>query len=279
MIVCKELDKSFATKEELFKALRVAKKDIIGIKKAQILKSIDKGVSITAKPLEANKLGLVDKNISLDDNHYYIAVNSTRVLDSHKDLHIDGLWNKTVKEQQGKNYLVDTHVMSLGTTIARKENIEIMTATVPFSAIGKSYSGDTEVLIYKVPKNKVINPIAKEWLESGDAIEGSVKMRYTDIDLAMNSNSIEDENELKNYNDYNTIIANKSDFEDEIDYFWIVKQAQNLHESSLVLIGSNNATGMLAENKQAEINSLEVNEPTEVTQEKQLVTLLTNIKL
>ncbi len=251
MIVCKELDKTFSSKEDLFKALRESKKDIIGIKKSQILKSVDKGVSITAKPLDSNKLSTTNKNISLDENYYYIAVNSTRILDSHKDLHIDGIWNKTIKEQQGKNYLVDTHIMSLNTTIARKENVEIMTAIVPFSLIGKSYSGETEVLIYKVAKDKIINPIAKEWLESGDAIEGSVKMRYTDIDLAMNSKAIEDEKELKNYNDYKDIIANKDDFEEEIYYFWVVKQAQNLHESSLVLMGSNEATGLL-ENKNIE---------------------------
>lgn len=251
MIVCKELDKSFSSKEDLFKALRESKKEIIGIKKSQILKSVDKGVSITAKPLDSNKLSTTNKNISLDENYYYIAVNSTRILDSHKDLHIDGIWNKTIKEQQGKNYLVDTHKMSLNTTIARKENVEIMTAIVPFSLIGKSYSGETEVLIYKVAKDKIINPIAKEWLESGDAIEGSVKMRYTDIDLAMNSKAIEDEKELKNYNDYKEIIANKDDFEEEIYYFWVVKQAQNLHESSLVLMGSNEATGLL-ENKNIE---------------------------
>lgn len=278
MIVCKELDKSFESKEDLFKALRESKKDIVGIKKSQILKSVDKGISITAKPLDNSKLSTTNKNISLDDNFYYIAVNSTRILDSHKDLHIDGIWNKTVKEQKGKNYLVDTHKMSLSTTIARKENVEILTAKVPFSMIGKSYSGETEVLIYKVAKDKIINPIAKEWLESGDAIEGSVKMRYTDIELAMNSNSIEDENELKNYNDYKDVIANKDEFEEEIYYFWIVKQAQNIHESSLVLMGSNEATGIL-ENKNTEPSADTQKTEAEKSLQEEQVEFLKTIKI
>ena len=254
MIVCKELEKSFETKEQLFDALRASKKDIIGIKKAQILKSSDKDsrITIKARPLDFSKINGADKTIAFDDNYYYVAVNSTRILDSHQDLHLDNLWNKSVKDLQGKNYLVDTHVLSINTTIVRKEYIEMLTAIVPFSMIGKDYPGDTEILIYKFPKDKVINKIAKEWLDSGDDIEASVKMRYTDIVLAMNSNNKEDKAELENYNKYYDIIANKDDFEDEIYYFWGIKQAQNVQESSLVLFGSNNATGPVQDSNKIE---------------------------
>lgn len=254
MIVCKELEKSFETKEQLFDALRASKKDIIGIKKAQILKSCDKDsrITIKARPLDFSKINGADKTIAFDDNYYYVAVNSTRILDSHQDLHLDNLWNKSVKDLQGKNYLVDTHVLSINTTIVRKEHIEMFTAIVPFSMIGKDYPGDTQILVYKFPKDKVINKIAKEWLDSGDDIEASVKMRYTDIVLAMNSNNKEDKAELENYNKYYDIIANKDDFEDEIYYFWGIKQAQNVQESSLVLFGSNNATGTVQDSNKIE---------------------------
>lgn len=259
MITCAELNKTFNTKAELFKALRENAKDIVSIKKAQIHKSIDKGLSITAKPLDYSKLNNQNKAFKLDDNYYYIAVNSTRILDSHGDLHVDGIWNKSVKELQGKNYLVDTHVMSLNTTIARKENIEMFTEIIPFSMVGKAYPGETEVLIYKIPKDKIINPVAKEWLESGDSIEASVRMRYTDLVLAMNSDDEEDKEEKKNYLKYVDVIANKSDFENEIFYFWVIKQAQNVNESSLVLFGSNSSTG--------DIKNIEVKEQIEVTPE------------
>ena len=42
--------------------------------------------------------------------YHYIAVNTTNILDSHGDLHVKGLWNKSVKDQQGKNYLVTDHI-------------------------------------------------------------------------------------------------------------------------------------------------------------------------
>ncbi len=260
MIECKELNTTFETEKELFNALIKNKDEIIGLKKANIMKSCEKGLGLTAKPLDYSKITTQVKNISLNDNHYYIAVNSTRILDSHKDLHLDNIWNKSVKDLQGKNYLVDSHELSISKTIVKREHIKMFTAIIPFSMIGKSYQGETEVLIYQFPKEKVINQIAKEWLESGDSIEGSVKMRYTDITLAMKSEEEEHKEELKNYEKYNPIIANKEDFDEEIKYFWAIKQAMNVHESSLVLFGSNNATGQVSiEHKQEQLdNTLEI---------------------
>ena len=54
----------------------------------------------------------------------------------------------------------------------------------------------------------------------------------------------EHKEELKLYNDNLNTIANKGDF-DSIDYFWVVSEAKNIGESSLVLRGSNGATGLL----------------------------------
>ncbi|QIG62286.1 hypothetical protein [Tenacibaculum phage JQ] len=245
MIVCKELDTTFESKEDLFKALKENKDLIINAKKSQVLKSCDKGVSVKTKCIDVSKVSSeANKELFKDDNYYYIVVNTTGILDSHKDLHVNGIWNKTAKEQNRKNYLVDTHVMSMGTTIARKENVEIFVTEIPYSAIGKSYKGNTEALIYKVPKDKIVSPLAKEWLDSGDDIEASVRMQYVNVQLAMNSDSVEDKEEKANYDNYINSIANKSDFE-KIDYYWIVKEAKNKGESSLVLQGSNHVTGQI----------------------------------
>lgn len=276
MIVCKELDRTFETKEELFKALKENKDQLITAKKAQILKSCEKGTSVKTKSIDVSKFtNQAIKNEFKDDNYYYIAVNTTGILDSHKDLHVKGIWNKTAKEQNRKNYLVDTHVMSMNTTIARKEHVEMFVADIPFSSIGKSYEGNTEALIYKVPKDKIISPLAKEWLESGDDIEASVRMQYVNIKLALNSDSIEDEAEKANYDNYLNQISNKSDF-DSIDYFWVVKEAKNQGESSLVLQGSNGATGQVQVNNEPSKDTQENKEAVDNTSE--LIKLYNNIK-
>jgi hypothetical protein len=134
--------------------------------------------------------------------------------------------------------------MELSNVVVRKENVEMMLMDLTFADLGKSYGFQTEALVYKVKKADIINPLAKEWLESGNDVEASVRMQYVKVDLAMNSNAKGDEEELKNYQQYIDSIANKDDFEN-INYFWIVKEAKNVGESSLVLAGSNSATGLL----------------------------------
>lgn len=265
MIFCKELDKTFKDKKELFKELKANKKLIIDAKKSQILKSMDKGQVVKSRCLDPTKIEGANKSLFDSSEHYYIVVNTTNVLDSHRDLHAKGIWNKTAKEQNGKNYLVDTHNISLSTTIARKENVEIFIAEIPFSMVGKNYEGTTEALIYKVAKDKVINQTAKEWLDSGDEIQASVSMQYVNIVLALNSDDNEDKTERYNFDSYKTQIANKEDF-NNLEYFWIVKEAKNIGESSLVLFGSNPVTGQL---KVEPSQDTQKNEPSQDIQDKE----------
>lgn len=250
MIVVKEFpNKEFATKEELFAELKANKSVFIAQKKAEIYKSGEKGQAITVKSDAIKKLSDTNKEIKFDDNYYYFAVNSANFLDSHSDMHIDGNWNKTVKEQQGQVYLVFDHSLKRGDIIAMREDIEMFTAQVPWSLLGKNYSGETYTLIYKVAKDKIINAEAKDWLEKGYSLQASVRMQYMDIDLAMKSDKLEDKKERENYDKYEPLIANKDDFPDGVSYFWIVKQAKNVMESSWLLFGSNSATGVIQENK------------------------------
>ena len=62
--------------------------------------------------------------------------------------------------------------------------------------------------------------------------------------MALKSEDEEDEEQYKAYKQYSGVIANKGDREEEIEYFWIVKQAKNVSESSLVVAGSNSYTGV-----------------------------------
>lgn len=244
MIHCKALGKDFQTKEEMFKELKANKDEIISLKKAQIQKSCEKGISVVARPIPVDKLQESNKALKLDDTFYYIATNTTRILDSHDDLHKDGLWEVTVKARQGLNYLVEDHVLSIKTTVTKKQHVEMFTSMIPFSMVGKSYEGNTQALIYKVPKDKIVSRESKEWLESGDAIEASVRMQYVSISLAMNSIHPDDAEEKEVFDANIDLIANKDDF-NEIFFFWVVAEAKNIMESSLVLFGSNSSTGQI----------------------------------
>lgn len=252
MIFCKELDTNFENKEQLFKALKDNKDKIINIKKKSIYTGYNVQNPEDSKQTVSNsqiKLKALDKTASKelfeDQNYYYFVVNTTNILDSHRDLHVTGIWNKSAKEQSGKNYLVDTHSLTIKDVIAYPEDVIIFVATIPFKALNYDYKGDTEALIYKVLKNNIVGKEIKEAIESGKTMQASVKMQYVKIDLAMNSDSEDDKVELMNFNNYKDQIANISDFTEEPSYFFIVKEAKNIHESSLVPFGSNHVTGII----------------------------------
>jgi len=257
-MICKELNKEFTNKRELFDELKANKELLIKEKKSQVYKSYEKGLGVSLKPLKINTI----KGLEMDSEYHYIAVNTTNILDSHGDLHVKGIWNKSVKEQQGRNYLVTDHKMELSNVVARKEDVEMIIADVNYSSIGKSYEGETQALIYKISKEKVINSLAKEWLESGNDIEASVRMQYVNVDLALNSDANTDKAEKALYDQHYDTIANKKDF-DSIDYFWVVKEAKNVGESSLVLAGSNGVTGPI---NNSNVNNIKNTEPEPTTQ-------------
>ncbi|MCP4987261.1 MAG: hypothetical protein GY928_14780 [Colwellia sp.] len=238
----------------MFEALRESHEQIIASKKAKIYNCDpggDEKCSIKLKSIDPGKLTTQVKGLEIDDAYYYLAVNTTKVLDSHRDMHQNGIWNKTAKDQKGKVYLVWDHELKGGSTIVKKEDIQLLVAEVPFSALGQSYQGNTEALIYKFRKDKIIDLKAKEWLESGDEIQASVRMQYVQMLFALDSKEADDKEFKKNYDKYYPEIANKDDFEG-IEYFWPVLEAKNVLESSLVLFGSNHATGIVQEDSKVQ---------------------------
>ena len=163
---CQELNKEFLDKEELFKELMNIEDIILDQKKSQIYNSKEwcekygiKGLSISTNQQKIIKslTNEQNKELKLSDDYYYFVVNSSNFLDSHGDVHIDGNWNKTKKESQGQVYLVFDHELKRSEIIAMKQDIELMTAYVSWDLLGKNYEGETYSLIYKVPKDKIIN--------------------------------------------------------------------------------------------------------------------------
>lgn len=262
MIYCKELQKEFSNREDLFKELMVNEQIILDAKKSHIYNSKEwynnngvKGLSISTNQEDIIKAlnNEQNKGFKNDNNFYYFVVNSANFLDSHGDVHVDGNWNKTIKDSKGQVYLVLDHELKISEVIAMKQDIEIMTAYVSWSMLGKSYDGETYSLIYKVQKDKIVNKQVKEWLDIGYTFEASVRMQYIKIDTAMNTDNPEFEKQKKVYDEVLPLIVNKNElYEEDLQYFWVIREAKNVKESSLVLFGSNSATGLIMEVKNNE---------------------------
>lgn len=267
-VYCKELNKSFENKESLFKGLYENENEILNVKKTTVYKSYEKGLAVISSQKNIEKSFESVKGMKFDSDYYYFVVNSSNILDSHNDMHVEGNWKKTIKEQQGKVYLVFDHNLKRSEIIAMRKDIEILTANIPFSLLNKDYEGDSYCLIYKVKKDRLVNKEAKEWLEAGHELEASVRMQYVQIFSCYNSTNPDYAKQKENFDAYYKLIANKDDFE-EINYFYVVKEAKNVQESSLVLFGSNSATGLInEENKEEPRNHSDQIEPLKNTQKE-----------
>ena len=270
MIYCKELNKEFESKSDLFKALVENESFIIDAKKSQVYKSFEKGLQVVSDQKTIEKaFNDSEKGIKFDSDYYYFVVNSANYLDSHNDMHVDGNWNKSVKDQNGKVYLVWHHDFSkTENIIAFPEDIEMITSKVAWSLLGKAYDGETYSLIYKVKKDKIVNENVSKWLKEGRKLQLSVRMQYIKLETAFNSDDEDYSKQTENYNKYYPLIANKDEFK-EIEYFFIVKEAKNVMESSLLPFGSNSATAEISqtENKsEADNITSEQEEPSIDTQ-------------
>lgn len=243
MILCKQFpDKTFTTKEEVFAELRANVSKIITLKKAQIQKSYQKGNSIGTFLDPAHTGNIADKiGPQMKDGFIYPVINCTNYLDSHDDCHFPGIWKRSVNDQAGKIYYVTNHDLEIGDVIAWPEDVNMMIKTVPWTFVGKDYTGSTEALIFEIDKTKISNDDAIDIIDKKRPVQNSVRMQYVTIKLAMNSDH-KDDITYKTYWDARIDeIANK-DVAIEQGYFFGVEEAKIINEGSMVIKGSNDAT-------------------------------------
>lgn len=263
MIFCNTLNKDFASKEDMFRALKSNNDLIIKAKKSTILKSAHCGgfqVFSTIKDNEAVK------GLKLDDNYIYPVINTTKYMDSHDDVHFDNIWNKTIKDNQGKIMYIFDHDLSVKNVIAWGEDVEVMVKSLPWSSLGADFDGETQALIYKIAKDKIASPEALNIIEGKRKVQNSVRMQYVKIKLAVNSNDKDFQENKALFDSRIEQIANKDKVKEQ-GYFYAVDEAKIVAEGSMVLRGSNDITPILqSENDKPEKSALNIDEPEESTQ-------------
>lgn len=167
-------------------------------------------------------------------------INTTNLLDSHGDVHIDQLWNKSLKENKSI-YLVAEHDFSYKGIIS--DNVKAFAKQMTWHELGYNFEGTTQALVFdsNIDKADEDFPAAKDYFgryKNGKVKNHSVGMQYVKMELAVNDDRYEKENEM--WNKYFDRIANKEDALDQ-GYFWAVLEAKVI-EGSAVVRGSNFAT-------------------------------------
>ncbi len=229
--------KVFETQKHLFTELRKNVDRIIAVKKAEVYEAHKKG-GIGGFVL---KQPGTTKSPHMKDGYIYPVINTTKYMDSHQDVHFDGIWSKSVKEQAGKLFYVMGHKTEVESVIAWPEDVNVMVKSVPWSFVGKNYEGYTEALIYEIDKTKIVHEKAKEIIREKRPVQNSVRMMYVKIRLGMNSEH-EDDREYKEYYDSRLSDIVNRDVVEELGYFWGIEEGKIVTEGSMVLLGSNDAT-------------------------------------
>jgi hypothetical protein len=169
-----------------------------------------------------------------------VVINTTNFLDSHGDVHIPGLWKKSINDNKKNGfYLLKEHRRGFEDVIA--ESCMGETKLIPWTEIGVNMPGYTEALVFTGSIDKVRNEYMFSQYAKGYVKQHSVGMIYTKMLTCINDDDYPVQKE--NWDKYIEQVANRKEAEDE-GYFWAVLEAK-IVEGSAVLFGSNSMTPTL----------------------------------
>ena len=272
MITIKEFpDKTFSAHEEAMKFLIENKETIIAQKKAMIkftdsfsfLPSFysDENYSVTKER--------ADEENDVNKLRLKLVINTCGVLDSHGDVHINGSWNKTARENKNL-LLLQEHKATFSHIIS--DDVKAKVERFNWTDLGLNAKGETEALVFYANVVKERNPYMFEQYQKGFVKQHSVGMYYVKIALCCNNDDEWAKEEKENWDKYIDQIVNKKDAE-ERKYFWAVLEAKAV-EGSAVVFGSNPITPTLQvteSNKTEPSNHSDTdkNEPSKDTQKEE----------
>jgi len=222
------------TRQERIKKV-ILEKDTIIAKKKSKMKQAD-GVVITdaAKKTVVKAVRDDEKKSELDA---ILIINTTNFMDSHSDVHIPGLWSKSLQENKNIMHLQE-HKLEFEKIIADGDDLNVYTKTFNWSDLGYPYPGQTEALVFDSKIRRERNEYMFNQYKQGRVNNHSVGMGYVKILLAVDD---PDETQYyENWEKYIDQIANKEKAQEQ-GYFWVIKEAKVV-EGSAVPIGSNTAT-------------------------------------
>lgn len=206
---------------------------------------------------------------NLDKIKVQAAINTTNILDSHGDVHIKGLWKKSLQENKMIMHLQE-HQLAFDKIIADGKDLKVSTKEMTFKELGYTYDGTTQVLFFESIVKRDRNPYMFKQYADGHVNNHSVGMRYVKLFLAVNDPRYEEEKKV--WDKYYPTIANKS-AADEQGYFWAVTEAKVI-EGSAVPIGSNRITPTIEITEAGKSTSTKI-EPSEDTHRNLLLNFLT----
>ncbi len=226
----------FANKKELFAYLVTNKKEIAEFKKT-VMKFSD---CFGAQPTE--KLAFKSVNTHHVDNvesgtiKRTIIGNTYNWMDSHDDVHINGLFAKSINERAAKIWHLHDHEHKMTAKIGKPT--KIYESEITWKELGVNKAGNTMALFMDSEIKQSMNKQMFNSYLDGEVDQHSVGMVYVKMELAINDSDYKEE--FATFNKYISDIGNKEKAIEK-GFFWAQKEAK-LMEISAVLEGSNELT-------------------------------------
>jgi len=236
---------TFDTKKEMFQYCIDNKETLIAQKRSAI--KLADGFGANTITLQKN-IG-VTKNENSDENSDEIKVkaiiNTTNLFDSHQDVHLPGIWDKSLKENKRIMHVQEHKSNEFDKIISSGKDLTASTKTYKWRDLGYDADGETQALVFdsnvRKERNKQMYSLYKKDLVDNH----SVGMLYVKIKMAINDEDYEVEKNLWDANIDKVI--NKADAE-RSGIMWLVYEAKVI-EGSAVPTGSNFVTPTITSKK------------------------------
>jgi hypothetical protein len=218
---------------------------------------------------DSSKALTVEEIKDLEEIYVKSVINTTNLLDSHGDVHIKGLWKKSLNESKNL-FLLEQHKMDFDHLIS--DDVSAKAEEFEWKDLGYNYEGKTQALVFMTKISKSQHPKMFDRYAKGQVKNHSVGMRYVKLFLAVSDKRYKEENEV--WEKYINEIANKEVAEEQ-GYFWAVTEAKAI-EGSAVLLGSNFATPTI---EVTAAKGTDIEEPSNDTRKETIDYLTQNFKL
>lgn len=233
------MKRQFKNNKELFRYLVENKKELIDLKKAAIKMSD----VVTLSPLSEDGKTVATKGRYLYANDTEagtlkrtIIANTYNWLDSHSDVHLNGVFSGSIS--QGKRiYHLKDHEAARESQIGKV--LSVTEREISWRELGQGKTGMTQALFVESEIRKSLNETYYTEYLNDEVDQHSVAMQYVKIALAVND-AEEYPREYEEWQKHIGKIGNRSTAEAQ-GFFWAVYEAK-LFEVSAVLWGSNELT-------------------------------------
>lgn len=193
----------------------------------------------------SHKAASSDGSNDTEDIIYRTIVGNTyKYMDSHDDVHIPGIFTKTLQENQGNILHVHDHIFEVGAKVGVFS--KVYEEPIDWVTLGLNRLGQTVALLADSQIRKALNASIFDQYKNDELNQHSVAMRYVNMFLCINDPN--DQEHYANWNKYFVDLGNMPLILEQ-GYFWAITEAK-LKEISPVTNGSNDLTPTLPVGKQ-----------------------------